>query len=238
MATSMAGTSSSAGLRKKLTITSCTMDTSGNINVGSSSFEVMINPGQYSHERAIRYSNARHMGGLGKRNSFSYMDSEEISFDEIVIDATGAVPPSTAGGVVRDVKTQIDQLTSIVYNYSGSAHEPPWVRLLWGTLIFFGRLKSMSTTYTLFKPSGEPLRAKLKMGFVGAMSAQEEALRANQSSPDLSHHVTVVEGDTLPLLCYRIYRDPSYYLEVAAFNQLTDFRRLKPGMKLLFPPLG
>lgn len=234
----MLGTSSGSGSRKKLTITSCTMDTSGNINVGSSSFEVMINPGQYSHERAIRYSNSTHMGGLGKKNAFSSMDAEEVSFDEIVIDGTGAVAPSTANGAIVDVKTQMDKLTSIVYNYSGTNHEPPWARLLWGTLIFFGRLKSMSTNYTLFKPGGEPLRAKLKMTFVGAMSAQEEALRANRSSPDLSHHVTVVEGDTLPVLCYRIYRDPSYYTDVAAFNQLTDFRRLKPGMKLLFPPLS
>lgn len=229
--------SSGLGLRKKLTITSCTMDTSGNINVGSSSFEVMINPAQYSHQRSISYSKGSHMGGLAKKNAFNSMESEEISFDEIVIDGTGAVAVSTSSRNVADVKTQVDNLTRVVYSYSGTNHEPPWIRLLWGTLIFFGRLKSMSINYTLFKPSGEPLRAKLKLAFVGAMSAREESLRANRSSPDLSHHVRVVEGDTLPLLCHRIYRDSSYYPEVALINGLTDFRRLIPGTDLLFPPL-
>ena len=45
-------------------------------------------------------------------------------------------------------------------------------------------------------------------------------------------------GDTLPLLCDRIYSDPSYYPDVARFNNLSDFRRLQPGQRLHFPPLG
>jgi nucleoid-associated protein YgaU len=69
------------------------------------------------------------------------------------------------------------------------------------------------------------------------MSKEEEALRANRSSPDMSHLIEVKAGDTLPLLCYRVYRDSSYYLEVARQNKLTDFRDLKPGSKLHFPPL-
>jgi LysM repeat protein len=69
------------------------------------------------------------------------------------------------------------------------------------------------------------------------MSPQEEALRANRSSPDLSHKVMVKAGDTLPLLCYRIYRDSSWYRDVARINNLDDFRDLKPGTRLVFPPL-
>jgi len=48
----------------------------------------------------------------------------------------------------------------------------------------------------------------------------------------------VRDGDTLPLLCHRIYGDPGYYLDVARHNQLTDFRQLRPGAKLHFPPLA
>jgi phage tail protein X len=49
--------------------------------------------------------------------------------------------------------------------------------------------------------------------------------------------VVVRQGDTLPLLCQRIYGDPGYYIDVAAFNQLADFRSLRAGMQLHFPPL-
>jgi nucleoid-associated protein YgaU len=41
----------------------------------------------------------------------------------------------------------------------------------------------------------------------------------------------------LPLLCNRIYNDPSYYREVARINNLSNFRNLEPGLILRFPPL-
>ena len=95
----------------------------------------------------------------------------------------------------------------------------------------------MSCEYTLFKPSGEPLRVKIKLSFGGFMSKGEEAKKANRSSPDLTHHIEVRAGDTLPALCYRIYRDSSYYTEIARINNLTSFRTLQPGTRLSFPPL-
>jgi len=61
------------------------------------------------------------------------------------------------------------------------------VRVLWGTLIFYGRMSSMSVQHTLFKPSGDPLRAKVDLTFVEFISAKEADLLANRSSPDLTH---------------------------------------------------
>lgn len=52
-------------------------------------------------------------------------------------------------------------------------------------------------------------------------------------SQDMSHLVTVRAGDTLPLLCKRIYSDPAYYMEVARVNRLVNFRNV-----LRFPPLS
>jgi len=49
--------------------------------------------------------------------------------------------------------------------------------------------------------------------------------------------VQVRDGDTLPLLCERIYGDSRYYMAVARFNGLRQFRALTPGMALHFPPL-
>src|SRR3954468_4085726 len=131
---------SDSGARKKLMITSCTVDNAGNVQASGPSFEVMINPARYSHAFKIDYSTQRPLGSLGSTKAFYKMAPEEVSFEEIVLDGTGAVAPSTAGGTIPDVKTQIKKLTDVVYAYSGEKHEPPWVRLLWGSLIFFGRL--------------------------------------------------------------------------------------------------
>ena len=49
--------------------------------------------------------------------------------------------------------------------------------------------------------------------------------------------IEVKAGDNLPAMCRDIYGDASYYLQVAEINELTDFRNLSPGAKLLFPRL-
>lgn len=229
----------STGLKKKLTISPCTIDSAGNINVDSfkDNFEVMLNPSAYSHQHAISYNQKKSLGQLASESKFNAIEAETVSFD-LVIDGTGVVNLPIAGKGSPDVKTQIEQLKDIVYAYVGDIHQPNHVRLLWGSLIFFARLKSISVEYTLFKPSGEPLRAKVKLSFDGFMSKEEEALRANRSSPDLSHIIEVKAGDTLPLLCYRVYKDCSYYLQVSKVNNITNFREIKPGDKLHFPPLN
>jgi nucleoid-associated protein YgaU len=201
----------------------------------SVSFTVQINPADVKHTRGIVYDKKKALGQAAEDPKFSSTDTETLSFS-LVLDGTGVVP-LPAGESRVDVKTQLDNLNKLVYQMVSEKHEPGRVRLLWGSLIFFGRMQSMSTHYTLFKPGGAPLRAKVELSFVGAMSKQEASLVSNLSSPDLTHLVEVRDGDTLPLLCNRIYGDPGYYLDVARFNQLTDFRNLRPGRKLHFPPL-
>ena len=225
----------SSGEKDKLKISPCTVDASGNITVDKGTcFEVMLNPSNYDHSYSIGYNKKEAIGQSGSDTKFSGIKPEKIKFN-ILIDGTGVIGGPDSSSL--DVKTQVKELTDIVYKYDGSKHEPNHVRVLWGSQIFFGRLESMSVDYTLFKPSGVPLRAKIKLGFSGFMSKEEEALRANRSSPDLSHLIEVKAGDTLPLLCYRVYKDSSYYLEVAKVNNITNFRDIKPGSKLHFPPL-
>jgi hypothetical protein len=193
----------------------------------------MLNPSEYDHSFAIEYNKKEAIGQSGSDIKFSGIKPEKLKFSTL-IDGTGALGSEASKD---DVKTQLKKIRDIVYRYDGDKHEPSHVRVLWGSQIFFGRLESMTIDSKLFKPSGEPLRSIVQLQFSGFMSKEEEALRANRSSPDMSHLIEVKAGDTLPLLCYRVYRDSSYYLEVARENNLTDFRDIRPGSKLHFPPL-
>ncbi len=229
----MAGAAS--GEKDKLTITACNVDDNGNVSVDDSrQFKFALNPEKYDHSFAINYNEKGAIGQSAANTRFSGVDPETLKISTL-IDTTGALGEAEAD--TRDLRTQLKELSDIVYKYDGDKHEPDPVQVLWGSQIFIGRLKSMTVDNTLFKASGEPLRAKLQLEFKSFMSNEEEALRANRSSPDMSHLVEVRAGDTLPLLCYRIYRDSSYYLEVARHNNITDFRSLQPGSKLHFPPL-
>ncbi len=225
------------GEKTRLSMVRYNVSDSGTISVDTTiAFKVLLNPADVKHVCGITYSKEKTMGQASFDPQFSAVNMETLSFS-LVLDGTGVVPLAV-GEQFRDVKTQVETLNKVVYKYEGTKHEPGRVRLLWGTLIFFGRMQSMTTSYTLFKPSGAPLRAKVELSFAGAMSKQESQLSSNLSSPDLTHLVEVRDGDTLPLLCNRIYGDPGYYLDVARFNQLTDFRAIKPGAKLHFPPLA
>lgn len=215
----------------KLTISPCDVSDTGAITVKSAKFEVMLNPSSYTYSRGIAYNAGVAQGQSAQRPKFDHYEAEKVNFD-IVIDGTGVASVTSA-----DVKTQINNLSAIVYQFDGSDHQPDLVRLLWGSFIFFGRLTTMTVEYTLFKPSGEPLRAKVKLAFTRYVGSNEAALRANMSSPDLTHLIEVKAGDSLPLLCYRVYKNSAYYLDVAKANGITNFRNIKPGTVLNFPPL-
>lgn len=218
---------------EKLTITPCSIggDASG------SAYTVMMNPTAYDYEHSIRYNTAGAMGTSGPEQKFSAFRPERVSFD-IELDGTGVGLADAGGGdSPTDAKVQVDKLKAVIYKFDGSKHEPNHVKLAWGNFSFVGRLEKLAVSYNLFKPTGEPLRARVKMSFVGTTSPGKEAAAANKSSPDLSHLIEVKAGDTLPLLCYRIYQDSAYYLDVARVNGLVDFRSLTPGAWLKFPPL-
>ncbi len=225
-----------AAVKEKLKISPCQVDEAGNITVDDSLdyFEALINPHTYTHKLEISYNTKKTLGEYGGAPKFSAIKPETLTLPALVLDGTGVVASDT----LEEVQDLIDRMLGVIYAYNGDNHEPNHVRVLWGNLIFFGRVNSVNIEYTLFRPDGTPLRAKVTLAMIGYMSREESTLRANRSSPDLSHIVEVKAGDTLPLLCNRIYKNSAYYMEVARINNLTNFRSLAPGTKLRFPPLS
>lgn len=198
-------------------------------------FEVMINPDSYSRTYSINYVDKENLGGLAKSPKFNKILSEKLSF-KIVLDSTGVVPLTTANKG-KDVEKMIKELKMVVYNYQGKIHQPNFVQLNWSPMIFKGRLESLTIDYKLFKADGTPLRANLSLAFIEFMSEKLTAATEGDNSPDMTHVVTIKQGDTLVDLCRNIYGKSKYYLQVAKYNDLTNFRYLIPGSKLMFPPL-
>lgn len=198
-------------------------------------FKTQINPSDFKHSHRIGYNTTPDMGAAKTEPKFASTEPEEVSFS-IVLDDTGAV--EDVPGQASDVKQQMELLSRVVYEYVGGAGEPPHVRLLWGALIFFGRLRSMSTQYSLFKPNGDPLRAKVDLNFVGASSSSKEQLvNPRVANKAMTRTVTVEEGDTVASLCAKHYKDDSPQMQamVAEANGLTSLTDLTPGSQLVLP---
>lgn len=198
----------------------------------ASSFTVQINPADFTHHSGVVYGDQKAQGDAATDPKFSAVRNEDVSFS-IVLDGTGVVP---ASGPPEDVKTQLSRLNRVIYQYVASKREPPHVRLLWGTLIFYGRLTSCKVHYTLFKPSGEPLRARVELAFVGTTSRQEAMAMAGSQPGAAQASTTVREGDTLPLLCHQHYGEAGHEKAVARHNGLSGLGPLEPGTELQLPP--
>ena len=224
-----------SGQKTLLKISGCSVAKNGKISVDSARpvFEALINPSGYGHDYTIKYAKNQALGQAGNEAKFHASQPEKLSLKELILDGTGVIP-----GTTKTVKQQVESLRDAVYTYVGSKHEAPIVQVVWGSLIFYGRAEGLKFDYTLFKPNGEPLRAKISLTFVEYISAAEIVKEEGRNSPDLTHLVVVKAGDTLPLLCDRIYRDSGYYLEVARINGLSSVRQLQPGISLRFPPLA
>ena len=99
-------------------------------------------------------------------------------------------------------------------------------------------MTSLKVAYELFSRTGVALRAKVDASFKESKENQLRQAEENKSSPDLTHLRTVQEGDTLPLMTERIYGSDTYYLEVAKYNNIRHFRKLKAGTQIAFPPIA
>ncbi|MGS0742605.1 CIS tube protein [Glaciimonas sp. GG7] len=202
-------------------------------------FTVWINPASYTRDRNISYVDRQAPGSSGNSPEFNKVGQESISFD-LMFDATGVIPPPIPGTPLPSdgVAGLIATFTAMTINVNGNIHRPNFLKLSWAQLQFQCVLTKLNITYTLFKPNGTPLRARLAVTFLSFKSEKQIELEANKKSPDMTHLVTVLAGDTLPGLCHRIYGNSGYYLKVAKFNNVLNFRQLRPGTQLVFPPLS
>ena len=225
---------------KKMVITAYKKDTFDEASKTGTPFTVMINPASYTHKYKICYNNRQVQGDNGGSPEFNKIAVDRVNF-ELIFDGTGVLPtampgilPSTEDGIADTLQS----FRELVFDYTGDIHSPKYLKLTWGTFVFQCRLESMDLTYTLFMPDGTPLRAKAQLNFLGYTALADLARDAEEESPDMSHLVTVRAGDTLPLLCFRIYGDSRHYLEVARANNLSSVQALAAGARLLFPPLA
>ena len=218
-------------------------------------YVVQVNPSSYALNHMLHYTYQQGQGFSGSQATYSQSEPTELEF-EFLFDGTGVVPPPPSAlgdiplvGAIASalpggddqkfvVTDEIEKFNQVVYTFDGNIHRPRQLLLIWGDfLVFPCVLTSLSYRFTLFKPDGTPLRAIATCNFRESVSDAERERRDNATSPDLTHLREVKEGDTLPLMSDRIYGQPGFYLEVARVNKLVNFRRLRAGTQLAFPPI-
>ena len=205
-----------------------------NNKIADGKFSTLMNPEKYTYHYKIETDETQASGTSTVSPRFNKKLPENLELD-FVFDRTGVINgyTSTDDGIIDD----IEKFKKVILDYNGDEHKPNYLIISWGTLLFKGALTEMDVEFKLFKPDGTPIRAVAKAKFQGFVEDNLRAAKENNKSPDLTHYRTVKEGDTLPLMSFNIYGDSKYYLEVARVNNIINFRKLKTGQKLFFPPL-
>lgn len=193
-------------------------------------FTVSFNPTSYTQKYEVLYDSRQGQGDIGSPQIFGKIKPQEYAF-EFLFDGTGtAVDPI-------DVQQAVDRFLEVTGKQDGDIHRPMYLKLAWGALISKCVLTSAEITYTLFRPDGHPLRARIKANFSENIDDALRVAKERKNSPDLTHVRVVEEGDHLTLMCQRIYGDPSHYIQVAQINSLDNYRELTVGQTIRFPPI-
>lgn len=195
---------------------------------------VYLDYNNFQHSYTNDYSEDEVMGLPAGNPAFAKAGPQTLNCT-LIFDTTGLV--SGKVGELVPVSTQISLFKNVVYDVTGLAHQPHCLQLIWGRQMFKGILDSMTVNYTMFAPGGFPLRASVQATFIASQEPGFSLLSAALESPDMSHSRTAKEGIPLYQMSNEIYNDPKYYLQVAQHNGLDQFRQIKPGTQLEFPPL-
>ncbi|MBA4408108.1 MAG: hypothetical protein C0397_01635 [Odoribacter sp.] len=203
--------------------------------VANGEFNTLLNPEKYLVKYQIEQNQSQAQGTSSAAPRFNKALPEDLDL-EFIFDRSGVIKgyeDESGDGIIDDV----DNFRKVILDYNGDEHKPNYLVISWGALLFKGSLSQMEITFKLFKPDGTPIRASARARFKGFIEDDLRIARENNNSPDLTHVRIINEGDTLPLMTFRIYGDPKYYLEVAKANKLVNFRKLSPGQQIYFPPI-
>ncbi len=194
---------------------------------------VLVNPASYSQEYTVEYNTDTAQGENGTEARYTRHSPTDFSC-ELWFDNTGIID----GKPLPDVYEAVNTFKKFLLDLEEETHEPRHFKIVWGKMLFKGRVTRVNIDYKLFKPDGTPIRAKAEVSFVGSFDDVLRQAAANLQSPDLTHQHVLAAGETLAGICAKMYGDSRYVTAIARLNGLSSFRGLAVGQTLFFPPLA
>ena len=113
---------------------------------------------------------------------------------------------------------------------------PPFFTFGWGRLKFKGCCTSLTCTYKLFSPEGNPLRADVKLSLTQTGQPPKGQNPTTRAQPGFGVH-RVKDGDTLPSISYSAYGDATKWRLIAEANGIDNPLHLRRASSLSLPTL-
>lgn len=197
----------------------------------------MFNPDAYTLNRSNNFAEIAVPGLRGPLLQFVHGHAQTLDMD-LLLDTVeqheaGGARMNEAGDDVRPLVRKVTGLLDI----DPATHAPPVVMFVWASFSFTCVLTRAVQKYTLFRADGAPVRATVSVSFTEFINAESEARETKRETADYTKVHTVVAGDSLPELAFRLLGDPMLWRPIALANAIENPRVLTPGMKLVIPRL-
>jgi hypothetical protein len=198
---------------------------------------VQFNPAEYTLAKGAQIAEINIPGIDSPILQFVRGQNEKLTL-ELFFDTTQFGMGESPVKDVRDLTTPVYQLVKM----QSETHAPPRCRFVWGEgLSFRAIVESVQQKFTVFNPSGVPLRATLTVTFREYKTLEEQLLELNLQSADHTKRRKVRSNDTLARIAYLEYGDASQWRRIAEepanAAALADPLRLTPGVELVIPAL-
>ena len=125
---------------------------------------------------------------------------------------------------VRKVTAAIADLTKLTVG-TGNKRSPPRCMFQWGSFSYVGIVVNIIEHFTLFLPSGIPVRENMDVTFQETLTAQEQ--EEDNGLPNCLRQWTVTMNDRLDQIAWRALGDANLWPLIAEANDIDD--------ALLFP---
>jgi hypothetical protein len=202
---------------------------------------VMFNPNAYTIVKPVTWNvpqpSSSSGGATQKRLNAPTLEfgggGSRVLTLELLFDVTEPVD-STPIADVRTKTNAIVAMTRIV----PKTQQPPVCVVSWGSgtnfdFPFRGVVTSLTQRFTLFRNTGEPVRANLTMVMTEFIDVSSDL---RETDPELTTR-RVRRSDSVTSIAADVYGDPALWRVIAAENNLDDPRRLRIGQTLSIPKL-
>ena len=190
--------------------------------------ECKFNPPEYSTQRRANYGELKATGSGASVQQFVDGGATRLSM-ELFFDTSEEQ---------EDVREEYVDMFDILLDVDPELHAPPICQFVWGNgLAFTALVESIDKRFTMFLPSGIPVRARVDVTFTEYRTSEYHQAEVDPESTDKTKSWTVTEGDTLWLIASKEYGSSSYWRTIAQANDIDNPRQLETGATLELPPL-
>ncbi|RKH00545.1 MULTISPECIES: CIS tube protein [Corallococcus] len=168
--------------------------------------EVMYNPVEYTSSTQLVTSR------VGSTLQFQRMESPSFSVN-LFFDTY------EQGTDVRNLTRRLVAFQEPTVG-SKEPREPPTCLFSWGGFQYTGVIRKIDQRFTMFLPSGAPVRAELSVTFEQVLTPRQAIENAGLDNCRKLHIVS--QGDRLDLIAFRELGDASAWPRIASLNGIVD----------------